>query len=315
MKRYVIPTLGALFCVALLAVLWRTGNTTSEMLVEARRTSVSLSFLRQQNEALRAKIEKFDQLFEMQAEQRIEALLSQPKYRDPKRLNRYEVKLYAQAGEDGIIAEIFRRIGVTNKVFVEYGSGNGQENNTVWLLRNGWSGLWMEAEPRNVAEAKAYFTPEVESHKLTITQAFITPDNIETLLATGNTPPEFDLLSSDIDGNDYWVWSKIEHYRPRVVVIEYNAMFPPPVEWVQENNPKGWWDHTSHFGASLAAFETLARKKGYRLVGCNLGGVNSFWVREDLVGHLFAEPYTAANHFEPVRYFLQNRVDGYVRRP
>ena len=38
---------------------------------------------------------------------------------------------------------------------------------------------------------------------------------------------EIDLLSIDIDGNDYHVWKAIDVINPRVVVIEYNAKFTP----------------------------------------------------------------------------------------
>ena len=60
--------------------------------------------------------------------------------------------IYSQAGEDGIIAEIFRRIGTTTKDFVEFGSGNGRENNTVSLLTTqGWKGLWIEGDNEAVS--------------------------------------------------------------------------------------------------------------------------------------------------------------------
>ncbi len=255
-----------------------------------------------------------ERLFELQAEEMTRTLLSLPRYSDPKRLNRFESKVYSQAGEDGIIREIFSRIGVTNRFFVEFGSGDGQENNSVFLLRSGWSGLWMDADQGLADRAKRKFAPEIQSRRLTVLGAFVTAENIQDLFGRAGVPPEFDLLSIDIDRNDYWVWSKIERYRPRVVVVEYNSIFPPGVEWVVEYDPQAWWDGTSHFGASLTALEKLGRKKGYLLVGCNLGGVDSFFVREDLVGNRFSGPFTAENHYEPPRP-LQARRCGHPRRP
>ena len=70
--------------------------------------------------------------------------IAKPRHADPKRLLRYGFKLYAQNDEDGIIQEIFRRIGTTNRSFVEFGAQNGLENNTANLLLQGWSGLWIE---------------------------------------------------------------------------------------------------------------------------------------------------------------------------
>jgi hypothetical protein len=46
---------------------------------------------------------------------------------------------------------------------------------------------------------------------------------------------------------------------------------------------------------------------GYALVGCNFTGVNAFFVREDLCGDRFAQPFTAENHYEPTRYGLAFR--------
>ena len=74
--------------------------------------------------------------------------------------------------------------------------------------------------------AKAHFRPEIEDHKLTILQTFITAENIEDLFGQGGVPKEFDFLSIDIDRNDYHVWEKISQYRPRAVVIEYNTLIP-----------------------------------------------------------------------------------------
>jgi hypothetical protein len=176
------------------------------------------------------------------------------------------------------------------------------ENNTVLLLRQGWHGLWMDARADFVRTAEGYFKREIESKQLQIVRAFITKENIQNLFRKAGVPAEFDLLSIDIDRNDYYVWEAIREFRPRAVVIEYNAIFPPSVDWVIEYDANAVWDRTSRFGASLAALERLGRTKGYSLVGCNLTGVNAFFVRNDLVGDKFAAPYTAANHYEPARY-------------
>ncbi len=189
--------------------------------------------------------------YSRQAEQAIQAALSQPKYQDPKRLSKHEFRAFSQSGEDGIIAEIFRRIGTTNRYYVEFGAADGFENNTVLLLLQGWSGLWIEADPARVDRAKGHFRSEIEGKRLTVMQAFITAENIEDLFRRGKVPEEFDLLSIDIDRNDYYVWEKITHYRPRAVVIECNPIFPPTMSWVVPYDPKAMWDGTTRTGASL----------------------------------------------------------------
>jgi hypothetical protein len=71
--------------------------------------------------------------------------LAQPRYADPKRLLRHGFKVYSQHDEDGIIQEIFRRVGTTSRTFVEFGVETGAECNTTKLLIEGWRGLWIEA--------------------------------------------------------------------------------------------------------------------------------------------------------------------------
>jgi hypothetical protein len=248
--------------------------------------------------------------------QAVRAILDRPKYDDPKRLNRFEHRAFSQNGEDGILAEIFRRIGTTGKTFVECGAADGFENNTVLLLRYaGWNGLWIDGDPALCARARGHFREEIAAGRLKVREAFITAENIESLLREAGTPTEPDLLSIDIDRNDYYVWRAVTHYRPRVVACEYNGLLPPAIDWVVPYDGAAWWDRTTRYGASLKALERLAGEKGYRLVGCGINGVNAFFVREDLVGDHFAAPYTAENHYEPARHELYRDDSNHVRKP
>jgi hypothetical protein len=147
---------------------------------------------------------------------------------------------------------------------------------------------------------------------LAIKQTYVTAESIEGHLSDLKVPEEPDLLSIDIDGNDYWVWQAIQRYKPRVVIAEYNGHYGPSLAWVQKYNPTHRWRGTNYFGASLKALTILGAKKGYELVGCNFGGTNAFFVRRDLLADHFRRPFTAENHFEPVRYFLY-RKNGHPR--
>ena len=134
------------------------------------------------------------------------------------------------------------------------------------------------ADPGKAARLAARYAdaPGVRTARAEVTSA-----TVEALFAGHGVPEEFDLLSIDIDGNDYWVWNAIQRYRPRVVVIEYNASYPPPRKWVMAENPAHAWDGTNYFGASLASLAELGRRKGYTLVGTESRGVNAFFVRDD----------------------------------
>ena len=242
-------------------------------------------------------------------------LFQNDKYKDPKKLSRFDRQVFSQNGEDGIIEEIFKRIGTTNKYFAEFGaSTDGLENNTANLLLDGWKGLWIEAELKHVNQIRERFQLVVENHQLTVNNAFVDAENIERLFKEANVPSEFDFLSIDIDGNDYWIWKAITKYRPRVVCIEYNAIHGDTRKWVMAYNPKHVWDGSNYYGASLKSYELLAREKGYSLVGCDFTGGNAFFVREDCVSNKFQQPFTSENHFEPIRCFLNRQVGQTKRR-
>ncbi|GHT83606.1 hypothetical protein FACS189467_9020 [Bacteroidia bacterium] len=149
--------------------------------------------------------------------------------------------------------------------------------------------------------------------QLKATCSFITAENIENLFREVNVPSEFDLLSIDIDRNDYYVWDAIKSYNPRVVVIEYNSIFRPGCEFVVPYDATAMWDGTSYCGASIESLYKLGLKKGYKLVACGFSGVNAFFVREDLIENKFESPFTPKNHFEPPRYFLYTK-NGHSRK-
>ncbi|HTH83202.1 MAG TPA: hypothetical protein VL490_09720 [Mucilaginibacter sp.] len=233
-----------------------------------------------------------------------EHLYNNPKYAQSKRLNKNEYQVFSQNGEDGIIQEIFNRIGTTNKYFIEFGVENGLECNTLNLLYKQWQGLWIEGSSAHVNDIHTRFSDLINEGRLKIKNKFIDAENIESIFQSADVPTDLDLLSIDIDYNDYYIWKAITAYNPRVVIIEYNSIFRPDTHFVVRYNAERTWDRTSHFGASLLALEQLGNEKGYSLVSCSFTGSNAFFVRTDLVGDLFEAPFTAENHYEPNRDYL-----------
>jgi hypothetical protein len=232
----------------------------------------------------------------------IAKMLDNPKYADPKRLEPYGFSVYSQNDEDGIIQEIFNRIGTSSKVFVEFGVGDGMENNTAYLLMQGWKGLWIEGSSMFVEQIKKIYNKPLKNSQLKLEHSFITKDNINSLIGT-HFDGEIDLLSVDIDGNDYYVWKNITCINPRVVIAEYNAKFPPPCRFSIPYNEHHIWDGSDLMGMSLQTATDLAESLGYQLVGTNLNGVNAFFVRKDLVKNLFAES-SIANLYNAFRPYI-----------
>jgi len=156
-------------------------------------------------------------------------------------------QLYSQSDEDEIIGGVFARIGTTNKRFVEFGCGYGTQNNTLNLLTQGWSGIWLEPHSKRYQLACKL----LKGHPVEIIQRLVTPINVNEFV----TDP-LDFLSIDIDGNDYAVWEAVAA-RPRVVCIEYDAVRGTPFERMVE----------------------LGKAKGYELASCSASAVNAVFVR------------------------------------
>tara|TARA_Y100000590_G_scaffold35213_2_gene38293 strand:- start:2125 stop:3033 length:909 start_codon:yes stop_codon:yes gene_type:complete len=203
-------------------------------------------------------------------------------------ISEFGIKIYSQNEEDGIILYILKHIGVKTKKFVEIGVENGTECNTTNLLKNfNWNGLQIEGNKKMYLEAKTKLKNILEEkfNNLKLLNCFITKNNINKILRNNIANNEVDLLSIDIDGNDFWIWKEINCIKPRLVVIEYNSFFGPSLSATIKYNPRFNWDYKknkSYYGASLKALKKLGSKKKYTLVGVDKNGVNAFFVRNDL---------------------------------
>jgi ABC-type multidrug transport system ATPase subunit len=213
-------------------------------------------------------------------------------------LRGFEWQVYSQSGEDGILSEVFRRVGVGPRYFVEFSCEAGCGYNCLRLaLEEGWHGLFVEPAANRLEHlaSSCADAPGVRCLRGGVTSA-----NIEALLGEHGVPREFDLLSIVLAGNDYWVWAAVQHWSPRVVVIEYNATHPPSRRWVMKEDFSYRWNGTSYFGASLASLAALGAKKGYTLVGTNSTGVNAFFVRDDLAAPGRFPPPSVDYHYSPL---------------
>lgn len=204
-------------------------------------------------------------------------------------IDSHEIKVHSQNGEDGILLYIFSKVGTTNRLSIEFGFGDGTECNSLNLLLNwGWRGLLIDADPANVARARRLFGLHLVPNRadVDVVNAFLTQDNLNTLLLEHSIHRDPDLMSIDIDSYDYWIWRALEALRPRVLVIEYNATFGPErsITIPHDAECSYYKKHPSrlYYGASIQALAKLGHEKGYILVGCESHGVNAFFVRRDV---------------------------------
>jgi peptidoglycan/LPS O-acetylase OafA/YrhL len=145
--------------------------------------------------------------------------------------------------------------------FAEFGASDGVEGNAAFPAQVlGWPGALFEADEAAFGSLERRYRG---TDRVRTVHAAVEPDTVEALFAAAAVPEEPDLLSIDVDGNDYWIWRALERFRPRVVVVEYNGDLDPREPLVQPYTPGRRWDHSSGYGASLAALEALATEKGY----------------------------------------------------
>lgn len=171
----------------------------------------------------------------------------------------YELKgkdHYSQNSEGLLLEYVFHNIGPGSR-FLDIGGGDGfYLSNIRHLEKMGWKGHVLDKENGETVTADIF------------SEYFIDCDT--------------DLLSIDIDGNDYWVIDSLLSgpFTPFVIIAEFNAAFSD--SRTIKYNPDHVWDGTDYYGFSFEAGKKLFEKHGYRVI-FNVANMNMIAVREDLI--------------------------------
>lgn len=217
-------------------------------------------------------------------------------------LDQYASVAFSQDGEDGVLEKIFEIVKPTNKYAVEFGAGDGVSlsNTRNLILKHGWSALLMEGDEALAREMQHHYSDNLRVRAI---QAWIYPGNVETLFEENGVPKDLDLLSIDIDSNDYYVWKVIHNFHPKVVVIEYNSSFPPPLKRVVDFHPMNYWDNQSdYFGASIQSLYELGKKKGYELIYVTPSGINLIFVEKKYYALFGLKDNSPQKMYRPPQY-------------
>jgi len=233
------------------------------------------------------KLFKLKKLYKQQNELKILSGLSLLKTKiNSENINDHELKIFSQFGEDGIIDFLVKKIDLKTKTFIEFGVEDYEESNTKFLLEaKNWKGLVFDSSQTfiDIIKKKDFYW----RNNFVAVNAFITAESINDLIRKNFPHKEVALMSIDIDGNDYWVWKAIDTCKPAIIIIEYNARFgyEKSVTVPYKKDFDRILEHHSsiYFGASLMALYKLGKEKGYSLVGTNLNGNNSFFIRNDFI--------------------------------
>ncbi|HRZ41849.1 MAG TPA: hypothetical protein P5228_04005 [Bacteroidales bacterium] len=218
-------------------------------------------------------------------------------------------RVFSQFEEDGLLLYILSIIGMETRRFVEIGSDDGLNSNCANLYFHfGYHGLFIDGNPRSIRRGERFYNryPNRWHYKPRFVCAMVKRENVNQLIEKEGFSGWIDLLSVDIDGNDYWIWDALEACTPRVVIIEthvefglQNIVVPYDPDYCYPGK------HPVYHGASAMAMYRLGKKKGYRLVGANRYGSNFIFVKEELCGNLLPEvtPESLLTHPSAVASF------------
>lgn len=189
-------------------------------------------------------------------------------------LSWFESKIFSQNGEDGItmkLIELIYQENYENKYYVEFGVENGQECNTRILRENyNWDGLQLDGG--------------YENENINLKKEFIMKENVTELFKKYKVPTKINLLSVDIDFNDFYCLKEIlKNYQCDIIICEYNATHLVNEDKIIIYDKNGKWDGSNYFGASLLSLDKLGKKHNYSLIYCNQNGVNCFFIHNDII--------------------------------
>jgi len=218
-------------------------------------------------------------------------------------LSAYARNVTSQFGEDGIVAEIFARIGPRSRICVEFGAWDGKHLSNTWDLwyNQGWRAILIEGDAtryQTLSDGLSTFPAVSAIHAYVTTEG---ANNLDRILSRAGAPAEIDLLSIDIDGDEFYIWEGLVEFQPRVVIIEYNPTIPPELDFVQVRG--------AYFGASAKALTRLAHLKGYGLVCCT--ETNCIFAKQDeFQGLNVSEPALAEVFPRGNLTYVVNAYDG-----
>lgn len=188
----------------------------------------------------------------------------------------------SHCGEDGILEKIFEILPSQQERWcVEFGAHDGKSASNTWdlLANKGWYGVLIEANTKRFKQACTTHKNNPRVFPIKKYVSFEGASSLDNILTTTPIPQDFDLLSIDVDGCDYYVWESIRAYKPKVVVIEINPSIPIDVEFVQKK------DFRVNQGNSILSLTKLAKDKGYELIAAT--HENAIYVLKELF-NLFA---------------------------
>jgi len=187
------------------------------------------------------------------------------------------------SGEEGVIDEILKRIGINSEWICEFGAIDGKKLcNTFQLVKKGFRAVYIEPVESKFIQlqktAKEY--PNIIPIRKSVDYKIGFPDRLDNILKETPIPKDFDVLVIDTDFYDYQIWEEFKMYNPKLVIIEANQNIEGEyIHQAAHPNRMTYGD-----GSSFLAILELGQRKGYTYLG-HLSS-NTFWIRNDLAPKL-----------------------------
>jgi hypothetical protein len=185
---------------------------------------------------------------------------------------------YSQSGEEGLLVRIMEILGRDYGLCCEFGAWDGIHlSNTRRLMERGWRGLMIEADQDRFQDLlKTY---PASSNAVSVCAFVDDADNsLATIAARAGINDRFDLISIDIDGLDFQIFSTLDQFPklPLVICVEVHTCHRP-----DDTKPVPIEIAAKGCGQPLGRFVERGREIGYRLV--SFIGTNAIFVHTDAI--------------------------------
>ena len=217
--------------------------------------------------------------------------------------HQYCKNIYSQNGEDGILEQLLKELGIKIGTFCEFGASDGIISSNTYNLIENYNFSGIAIEPNYNAYSKCVQNYKKFPNVRVFDGAVLYNDvrnDLNAWLKKGDLPYDLDVLSIDIDSDDYYVWERLTSFSPKIVILETNPYRDPIYEELpghpsSEYNIdilRQWNPIKIAIGCSFIAAVSLGLEKGY--IPVSYTG-NIIFVRKDLIHNLKEFPYKVSD--------------------
>ncbi len=216
-------------------------------------------------------------------------------------LEQQEWSRFSQHGEDGVVEKLLETIGVKHKFIVEFGAHDGfnMSNSRYLITEKKWRALLIEADPTFYRQLESLYNND---SNVVLKNCFVTKENINSLFKDAGVPEDFEVLSIDVDGPDYYLWEALTEFNPKIVIVEYNSSKLPTDDYVVPEDKIFELGATKDEGASLLAFYNLGKAKGYQAIYTELYGSNLFFLHNSVIDKFNITGIDPATLYQPPQF-------------